>query len=182
MMGDAANSVRDFLSSGDTAQSDADKVHIESMIALALATKGEKEQALYWAVCAVDQDSRNAEGHHTLGLACEVCGFLNLAIESLQRAIELQPPRWESVRVLGTCQRESGRVQDAIQTLSRYVANNPDDPWGMYELAWSLHVYPVGDNLEKAEQLYERALGKNPDQLIRTIVERKLRDIRGETA
>ena len=177
-LGDAVNSIRDFLSALDSAQLKSDLVHIKSMIALALAKKDQKEQALYWSMGAVDQDPCNAEGYHTLGLICDICSFLNLAIESLQRAIQLEPHRWDSVRVLGSCLRESGRIQEAIETLSQYTANNPDEPLGLYELAWSLHVSSgTQNNLRMAKELYEKALSNNPSSGLRAMIERKLRAI-----
>lgn len=177
-LGDAVSSVRDFLSALDYAQLKSDLVHIKSMIALALAKKDQKEQALYWAMSAVDQDPCNAEGYHTLGLICDICGFLNLAVESLQRAIQAEPHRWDSVRLLGSCLRESGRIEEAIEILSRYTVNNPNEPLGLSELAWSLHV-SSGDhnNLRMAKELYEKALCNNPSPELRATIERKLRAI-----
>ena len=149
------------------------------MIALAFAKKGLKEQALFWATSAVDQDSCDGEGYHTLGLVCDCCGFLNVAIESLKKAIHLEPDRWDSIRLLGSCQRENGRIEDAIETLSRYVANNPDEPLGLYELAWSIHVLPGSEKnkLQMAKAMYEKALKNNPSTNMRPIIERKLQDI-----
>ena len=127
------------------------------MIALALAQKDQKEQAVYWATSAVDQDDSNAEGHHTLGLVCDICGFLNSAVESLRRAIQLKPRRWDSVRLLGSCLRESGRVEEAIEVLSRYTANNPDEPLGLSELGWTLNVSSGGQhNLRMAQSCMRR--------------------------
>lgn len=182
LLEDSVNSIRDFLTALDTATSNSDIVHIKSMVALALAKKSEKEQAIFWAMSAVDQDSCNAEGYHTLGLVCDICGFLNLAIESLRRATDLEPHRWDSVRVLGSCLRENGQVREAINTLSRYVTHNPDEPLGLYELAWSLHVLSGGDmdKLHTVKEMYERALRANPGSNMRAIIERKLRDINGE--
>lgn len=176
LLGDEVNSARDYLSALDTATNNSDIVHIKSMIALALARKeGQKEQALFWAMSAVDQDSCNAEGYHTLGLVCDICGFLNLAVESLQRAISLEPDRWISIRLLGSCLRENGQLQEAVETLSRYVANNSDEPHGLYELAWSLHVCASSESqLQRAKHLYETALRYNPSVEIRTIIERKV--------
>lgn len=183
-LGDEVRSVRDYVTALDTARSKSQRVHISSMIALALAGKdGQKEQALFWAMSAVDQDRHNAEGYHTLGLVCDVCGFLNVAIEALQRAIGLEPNRWDSIRVLGSCLRENGQIQEAIETLSRYVANNGDEPSGLYELAWSLHIIAGGDveKLQSAKEMYERALRSNPNADLRTRIERKLGDIRSIT-
>jgi tetratricopeptide (TPR) repeat protein len=181
---DEVNSVRDYLSALDTATNNSDIVHIKSMIALALARKeGQKEQALFWAMSAVDQDSRNAEGYHTLGLVCDICGFLHLAIESLQRAIYLKPDSWDSMRLLGSCLRENGQLQEAVEILSRYVANNPDESLGLYDLAWSLHVSAGGDlgKLKIVKEMYEKALMNNPSSNMRAIIERKLEDIHSIT-
>jgi tetratricopeptide (TPR) repeat protein len=173
--GDPVNSVRDFLNALDTAENPSDIVHIKSMIALALALKDEKEQALFWAMGAVDEDPTNAEAHHTLGLICDRCGYLNLAIASLERAISIDPRRWDSLRVLGMCLRENGRIQEAIEVLSRYVDNNQDEPRGLYELGWSLHLVSArDDNLPKVKGLYEKALEHNPGPELRTTIERKL--------
>ena len=84
---------------------------------------------------AVDQDPRNAHGYYTLGLICDFCGFLNLAIEFLQRALELQPQHWDAMRVLGSCLRDNYRIKESIDVLSGYVAKNPDEPLGLYNLA-----------------------------------------------
>lgn len=176
-LGDTASSVRDFLHALDTADSPSDITHIRSMIALALAKQNEKEQALFWAISAVDEDSSNPEAHHTMGLICDFCGFVNMAIESLKSAIKLDPHRWESIRVLGSCLRESGRVPESIETLSRYVMNNPAEPQGLYELAWSVHVCPGENNLHRAKELYEQALKSDPSPNLRAIIDRKLQDI-----
>lgn len=176
---DAVKSTNDFLTALDTAQRKSDIVHIKSMIAYALAKKDQKDQAVFWALGAVDQDPCNAEGYHTLGLICDICGFLNIAIESLQRAVHLEPGRWDSIRVLGTCLRENGRIQEAIETLSRYVAGNPNEPLGLYNLAWSLHILGGRGNLQMAKDMYERALLNNPGRNMRAIIERKLNDLGG---
>lgn len=180
-LGDAASSVEDFLGALDRARLNSDLVHIKSMIALALAKKGQKEQALYWAMSAVDQDPGIAEGHHTLGLICDTCGFLNSAIETLQIAIQLEPQRWESVRLLGSCLRESGRVAEAIEKLSKYVEINPNEPLGLSELAWSLlAAHGIPNNLRMAEEFYEKALNNEPSPELRAIIERRLRGLRSQ--
>ncbi len=177
--GDDGNSVRDFLDALETATSKSDMVHLKSMIALTLARKDEKEQAIFWALSAVDQDPQNAEGYHTLGLVCDVCGFQNVAVESLERAVHLDPDRWDSIRLLGSCLRENGRLPDSIETLSRYATNNPAEPLGLYELGWSLHVWPGENNLYRAKELYKQALEGDPSPSLREIIERKLHDIAG---
>src|SRR5947209_7016256 len=96
LVGDDVNSVSDYLTALETAKNKSDRVHIRSMIALALMRKDEKEQALFWAMGAVDEDPSNAEGHFTVGLICECCDFLNLATEFLQRAREYQPDHWQA--------------------------------------------------------------------------------------
>jgi hypothetical protein len=82
---------------------------------------------------------------------------------------------------LGTSLRESGRVTDAVDTLSQYVEKNPNEPTGMYELAWSLHVNPGEENLRLARAYYERALDHNPSDELRAIIIRKLEDLARST-
>ncbi len=175
MIGESAKSVGDFLLALDAAENKSDIVHIKSMIALALIKKDDKEQGLFWAMSAVDQDVRNAEGHFTLGLICEYCDFLNLAVESLQKSLELRPDYWQAMRVLGSCLRQNGQIEESIDTLTRYVAINPVEPLGYYELAWSLHVCAFSETqLRRAKQCYESALQYNPNAELRAIIERKM--------
>jgi len=179
VLGDATKSVSDFLDALVVADKKSDIVYIKSQVALAMVQReGLKEQALFWAMGAVDEDPENADAYHTLGLICEVCGYLNVAVESLRRALVLEPHHWDAMRVLGSCLRENCQIEELIDTLSRYVANNPHEPLGLYELAWSLHVR-LGSNehLREAKNCYEMALNNNPSLELRTVIERKLRDI-----
>jgi tetratricopeptide (TPR) repeat protein len=179
---DTVNSVRDFLSALEIAQDTTDKVHIKSMLAFAFVTKDQKEHAIFWATSAVDDDVCSAEAYDTLGLVCDCCGFLNVAISSLRRAIELEPGRRESLRVLGSCLRENGELQEARETLFRYVESNPSDPIGLYELGWTLHVCAGSeDDRRLVVEMYERALARDPDEQLRSTIVRKLGEIRTHT-
>ena len=59
-----------------------------------------------------------------------------------------------------------------------YVDNNPDEPLGLYELAWTYHIsLQIPDNYKIALDLYERSLKNNPGPEMQSITMRKIQDI-----
>jgi tetratricopeptide (TPR) repeat protein len=179
VIGESASSVADLLDALDVAENKTDIVKIKLEIALAMAKKDLKEQAMFWAMGAIDADLGNADGYYVLGLICDSCGFTKLAIELLQKALDIQPQHWDAMRVLGSCLRETFQIEKSIEILSRYVANNPNEPLGLFDLAWSLHVMPdSGSRIQTARNLYQKALNNNPSLELRALIEKKLEDIR----
>lgn len=175
---DYGKAIDDYTTALELVEEDPHFVHIKSMLALDLLAQDQKETALFVALDAVEHDAESAEARHIFGLVCAHCGFLNSAIASLQRAVALRPDCSEAVLKLGECLREKGLMEDSIETLSAYVAQNRDDPRGLYELAWSTQCSPViQDGIERAIQLYELALIKNPPSRLRALIQKRLESL-----
>jgi tetratricopeptide (TPR) repeat protein len=174
-----SSSVEDLLNALDHTISDTDISRIRSMIALLFAKKNDRrEQALYWAVGAVDSDSESAEAHYVLGLVSDCCDYVQVAIESLKRAIELNPDHLDAHRLLGLCYRKSLRLKEAINALSAYLEKLPQDPVALFELAnaFKLSTSTVV-NTQRAIELYQKALEMNPDSNLKAMIEKKLESI-----
>ena len=173
---DDGKSVADYLSALDHATDSAQIVHIRSMISLAFLSKADnRENAIWWAVAAVDRDPRNAEGLYTLGLNCEYSEFYDVAVEAFSRAVDSQPDHSSAERHLGVCLREACRLEEAVLVLTRYVDRNPDDAGGWYELGWTVHLsIALPDRVARAKVLYLEALRHNPSDTLRRVITRKL--------
>jgi len=181
-LGDYTNTVADYTKALELAEEDSHLIHIKSMLALAYLAQEQNETALFLALDAVEHDGENAEARHIFGLVCAHCGFFNSAIDSLRHAMKLRPDCWEAMLKLGECLREKGRMEESIEILSSYVAENGDDPRGLYELGWSIHFTPTVENRkERARQLYGNALKKNPSWWLRTLIQKRLNGLGEDT-
>ena len=91
----------------------------------------------------------HARGHLNLGNAYRNQGHLEKAIQSYQRAIEMNPNDAETCSVLGDALWHQGKIQEANQYLRQAVIIDRDNPIANYNLATFLH-----DN-KKFQEAYE---------------------------
>src|SRR6266542_5117185 len=87
MLGLRVESARDFLRALEFSSTQLERVHIKSMISLALLNSGEKEQAMWWATSAIDSDPDCAEGHYVFGLNCEYSELSACAVIAFRRTV-----------------------------------------------------------------------------------------------
>lgn len=173
--GNNTNSVKDYLEALELAENVKDLVHIKSMISLLLLHTNEKERALWWAFAAIAEDCRNDEGHYLLGLNCRNSEFYSLAVESFRRALELAPNNRLTRLELGISLRDAFRLDEAVEALSEYVVDYPEDPRGLYELGWTYEIHiDIPDWKAKAAELFKKALNYTPPIELKQRIERKL--------
>ena len=74
-LGDDVRAVEDYLDALEVTEENSDVSRIKSAIALIFAKKVDREQdALYWALGAVDRAPEDPEARYVLGLVCDCCG------------------------------------------------------------------------------------------------------------
>ncbi len=169
-----SEAVRDYLEAVDTAESDDEVIHVKALISLTFLQLDNQEHGLWWACAAVELDRENAEGQYVLGLNYSISGFFALAIEALEKTIELTPDNWPAHLLLGKCLREECRLPESLEVLTKYVDANPTDANALYELGWTTHVsLQITDRIPLAIALYERALECAPTPSLRRMIERK---------
>ena len=89
---------------------------------------GGKEKLLLYAKEAVELDRNDAETHWILGMAWNHNGNSARAVQSLQRALDLNPLHIPAQHTLGMAFGILGRYQEAIPYLERAIEYTPRDP------------------------------------------------------
>jgi tetratricopeptide (TPR) repeat protein len=118
------------------------------------------DEALSFAKNAVDNSPANAIYIYTMGLACEKMGAPELAINSYQRSISLDPKYMRPRINLGSIYLSSGKYDDAIACLSEAYTIEPAN----FEVNNNLGaVYAKKENWSYSIVHYERALTSNPN-------------------
>lgn len=87
-------------------------------------------------------------------------GDLNKAIEYLQKANEMKPNSYETVRLLGVAFGIGGRVNEALEYFKQAAALQPNDPDALYNLGTAYHN--AGQPVE-AEKYFQQARAIKPD-------------------
>lgn len=111
-------------------------------------------ERIYWELTAPE--------YNTLGMLYEEQGKLELAIESYQKSLQLEPTNAETRFNLGNAYLGEKRFSEAIASYKEALKVNPSFADAYNNLAW---VYIQMDfDLDKAQQCIERALNLNPDR------------------
>jgi len=113
------------------------------------------------AKAAVTVHPQDADGHMIVAYAYRALGELDRACRHFAQAAEVHDNRVGAMLELAFCEQEAGRVEKARKTLKNLHAEYPDDP----EVANSYGYFlaEIGQELELAETLVQRALESDPD-------------------
>jgi Flp pilus assembly protein TadD len=102
----------------------------------------------------------HAEAFHLLGIIAYQRGYLEIAIDLIDKAIKIKPNSPAFYNNLGNALQTSGQLEAAIAAYERALALNPDYPEAHNNLGNALQT---SGQLEAAIAAYERALALNPD-------------------
>ena len=175
MLDKSDESTRDYLKALEFATRPTDLVHIKSMISLAILEADEREQAMWWAVSAIDSDPEAAEGNYVLGLNCKYCEFYKFAVRMFRRVLEIDSSSSKARLALGRCLRETGNLDAALEEFDEYILAQPADPHGYFERGLTIQTsaaHPTFTSLVHRD--YARVLELNPDGPLRLRVRMQL--------
>lgn len=88
--------------------------------------------------------------HYNLGMALSDLRRLDEAMQHLREAIELDPSNTGARIALGVALGRSGKYEDAVEILDKVLAESPDDPLALRNLAGCL--MSLNRDLPRAEQ------------------------------
>jgi Flp pilus assembly protein TadD len=107
-------------------------------------------------------DENNAAAREDLGLLLLEGKRRDQAKVQLTRAVELDPKRWRAHNALGVLADGTGDYASAIAHYDAALAANPNSPMLLNNLGYSNYL---AGNLDRAAELYTRALALSPDYL-----------------
>src|SRR5689334_15003360 len=125
---------------------------------LAFHREGKFDEAkkIYEQILAANP--KHTDALHFLGLVAHNASNYTLAEELIRKAINTNEVFF-FYNSLGNALREQGRKEEAIESYERALALKPDFPDALNNLG---AVYLSKRNVEKAEELYMRALSIDP--------------------
>lgn len=126
-------------------------------VALVRSGQAQEAERVFAELLAKNQDW--PELHVVLGLAAAKQDDFDTAIESLERAIELQPDVAEAHSTLGDIHMRHGRLEEAERELRTELDYRPDDIQALYLLA---NVLEMGGDSEEALDLLDAVLDVRP--------------------
>jgi adenylate cyclase len=125
--------------------------------------EGDLGKAVELAEKAVALDEQNPNLHWVLGRAVARIpkpGMLKQGIESMKRAIELDPDFADAYAFLGQLYAGDGRPEDGFRSVATAMRMNPRYPFWYLFVRGSNHL--VAEDYEKAIVDYEGALDRSP--------------------
>lgn len=153
---------------------------VRASLGLTFMRLGQRESAVFWALGAVDRDRNSGLNLYDFGLICSHCELFHVAIEALKKALELNPGNQDARIVLGQCLHEVFNIKEAIEVLSKYVADYPHDFRGWWELGIATELQlDLDDRHQRALEYFHRALAENPPSYMRETIGRRIRGIEG---
>ena len=128
--------------------------------ALSLHQRGEiaQAQAIYREV--LQHDPKHFDSLHFLGVAYAQTGQLDIAIEHISRAIEINPAASFALFNLGNAQRDLKRYEEALSSYDRALAVTPAYPEAHNNRGNTLRSLK---RLEEALESYDKAISVKPD-------------------
>ncbi|UCE59985.1 MAG: tetratricopeptide repeat protein [Phycisphaerales bacterium] len=142
--------------------------HVWERVAWAHYRADRFEEAIEAAEREFAHEDNNARGvaHQVIGISLVKLGKVDGGIESLRRAIEVDPENVTSIYWLASGLYELGRVEEAIPLFEQAVAKAPlKNPW-IIRLASILRKHGRSPD---AAPLYEQALRNNPFEVPATL-------------
>lgn len=142
---------------------------------MALARRNGKDAVQAFRTVLHDQPEL-ATVHFQLGQAYQMTGELNLAKESLERAIALYPGQVDARRSLAALETQSGRPQQARARLEDLLKQRPDD---LAALDMLMTLDLITKNWPDAERMLERIRAVAKESLVSAMAEGRLRQAQG---
>jgi tetratricopeptide (TPR) repeat protein len=135
--------------------------------AMQAMSNGEFQRALDLCLVVLVQDERDARAHREAGRAAHALGRLQIAIDHLERALELEAGARdpEAHYLLGEAYYVSGRKDEAIRQhdqVRREVARDTSDTM---ELMWLARIHARRHELREANRIYGDLLRRAPDSI-----------------
>lgn len=112
----------------------------------------------------LENDARQAEAHHRLGLALQKQGKLEPAIREIKEALQVRPNKPELWNNLGTLYQEQGDHRKAIEAFEKAVTLKPNYARARYNLAVAYEPINVGRAIEEYETYLALAEGVYDEQ------------------
>ncbi|MCB2183419.1 MAG: tetratricopeptide repeat protein [Desulfobulbaceae bacterium] len=130
-------------------------------LALVLKDLGELEEAesIFSKVIRLQP---SAEAHHGLGLIHRKQGKQNDAVQSFQKALEINPDGIDSWRNIGIIYTEKMEFEKAIDVYEKIINQKPDDTESLNKLGL---LHQKCGKLEEAVSFFRKALQLQPDFL-----------------
>jgi tetratricopeptide (TPR) repeat protein len=142
---------------------------------MALARRNGKDAVQAFRTVLHDQPEL-ATVHFLLGQAYQLTGELNLAKESLERAVALYPGQVDARRSLAALETQSGRPQQARARLEDLLKQRPDDVAAL-DMLMTLDL--VTKNWPDAERMLERIRAVSKENILAAMAEGRLRQAQG---
>jgi len=143
---------------------------------MAMARRNGKEAVQAFRTVLHDQPEL-ASVHFLLGQAYQLTGEINLAKESLERAVALYPSQVDARRSLASLEYQAGRPQQARARLIDLLEQRPEDVAAL-DMLMSLDI--VSKNWEEAEHTLERLRSASKVGTIVFLSEGRLRQAQGQ--
>ena len=171
----------DFLQALDLAPNREFRGRLMLEIAyLYLKLPDNREKAMWWAARTRDYSPEDADAHFLFGMNCEFSEFYSIAVEEYQLVLKLNPDHDQCKLRLGVSLRWNAQFEESARMLEDYVCKFPDNPEGLYNLAWTLDLMSVKESSHglRAIEYYEKALSFEPRAYRKVKIERKLKSLK----
>ena len=132
--------------------------------ALLAMDRGEFERALDLALLACMQNKNDWRAHREAGRAAHALGRFQIAIDHLERAIQLEgeQPDPEARYLLGEAMYAAGRTRDGIRYHDQVRKEVAPDTTNWMELLWLARIHARRHELEAADRIYLGLLRREP--------------------
>ena len=134
--------------------------------ALLAMDNGEFERALDLALLAVMQNKNDARAHREAGRAAQALGRFQIAIDHLERAVQLESQAGhedpEARYLLGEAYYVSGRPKDAIRHHDQVRREVSSDTTNWMEMLWLARIHARRRELAAADRIYLSLLKREP--------------------
>jgi tetratricopeptide (TPR) repeat protein len=128
-------------------------------LGLALAEKGDVDDAIRCFRRAIELDPRYPLGHSNLGIALKERGHVEEAMRCYHTALELDPRFAPALTSLGVALAEKGDLDGAIRRYREALAADPTYAKAYFN--WGVDLAARGD-MRGATRCYEKAIDLNP--------------------
>ena len=129
---------------------------------------------------AVDEDPRNVTALARLGNMYMDAGMFDKSIDYYRRALAVQPDNVDIRTDMGTCLREMGKVQEALQVFRESITRDPGH-WKSWFNIGIVYLYNL-DDYAKAEEAFSKAHDLNPKDIDMSAVRAEIEKIKQEKA
>ena len=132
--------------------------------ALLAMGNGDFQRALDLSLLVVMGNEKDARAHREAGRAAQALGRFQIAIDHLERALQLQgsQPDPEARYLLGEAYYAAGRKQDAVRSHDQVRRELSPDTTNWMELLWLARIHARRKELAAADQIYRSLLVRDP--------------------